>query len=206
MPGTDCALPVGGGLLEAENGVIYFDGREIGAGEILGAGKINSDKFAFAISDGANGAVFTAENGTSEKRFAFKTTGRAEAYFTGGYVFLAPTHGDAAAYTLDGTFVRAFDESGFLAETGVLREYITAGYVSSASMRYSLLLDAGTLETAAYLPGFLGALDAGTLILDSGSSLRAAKLLPLQKLMEIARERLDGRTLTSEERRTFKAG
>jgi hypothetical protein len=206
-PAADCALPVGeGGLVTFVHGHVFFNEREIGSGELIGAGKIGAEMFAFAIAGGAFGTVFTYENGILKERFAFEATGRAEAYFTGGYVFISPMHGDATAYTLDGALARTFSESGFLAETRLLSAYITADYVSSSSERYSLLLDPATLETAAYLPGFLGTLDAGTLVMDDGGSLRAAKLLNIGELTEMAQERLGGRTLTSEEKQEFKAG
>jgi hypothetical protein len=205
-PGADCALPLGGGLLTVENGRAFFDGSEIGAGELIGADKIGGDVFAFAVSDGANGAVFTAEKGVVDKRFDFAVVGPAEAYFTDGRVFISPMHGDAAAYSLDGAFVRAFDENGFLAETEKLGAYIAADYVSSSSERYTLLLDSASLETAAYLPGFLGKTDDGTPVLDSGGSLRAVKLRDIRELTDLARERLGDRMLTPDEKRKFNAG
>jgi hypothetical protein len=205
-PGADCALPFPGErLVTAMNGQVFFDGSEVGPGALMGAGEIDSG-YIFAISDGASGAVFTIENGVFKKRFAFEAAGVAEAYFTGGFVFISPTHGDAAAYTLEGAHVRAFEETGFLAETFVLGEYIAAGYVSAAAQRYTLLLDPETLQTAAFLPGFLGEAGEGSLILNAGGSLRRAKLLDTQTLVELARGRLSGRTLTPEEIRRFNAG
>ncbi|MDR1615992.1 MAG: PQQ-like beta-propeller repeat protein, partial [Syntrophomonadaceae bacterium] len=204
-PGADCALPIGGGLLTVENGRVFFDGSGIESGKLTGAGRIGGDGFAFAVSDGANGAVFTAEDGIPDRSFTFEVIGESEAYFTGGYVFISPTHGDAAVYTLDGVFVRAFAEPGFLAETEELGEYIAAGYVSSSSERYTLLLDSATLETVAYLPGFLGETDDGTLVLDSGGGLRTVKLLNIRELTDMAKERLGGRTLTPDEKHKFNA-
>lgn len=204
---ADCALPIGGGLLSSEGGHIFFDGRDIGAGELIGAGFIGEESFAFAVSDGSVGKVFTVKNGAPEERFSFEARGRAEAYFCGGYAFISPTHGDAAAYTLEGARVCSFTENGYMAEVGIMGEYIVAGYASSSSQRYSYLLNRATLETQAYLPGFLGELDAMTLVLDDGAgSLRAEKLRGTEELIRMAQERLDGRILSPEEEKKFKAG
>jgi outer membrane protein assembly factor BamB len=204
-PGADCALPIGGGLLTAENGRVFFDGNDIGSGKLTGADRIGGDSFAFAFSDGANGAVFTAEDGVLDRRFTFEAIGESEVYFTGGYVFISPTHGDATVCTLDGAFVRAFDENGFLAETEELGEYIAAGYVSSSSERYTLLLDSAAPETIASLPGFLGKTDDETLVLDSCGGLRTVKLLNIRELTDMAKEQLGGKTLTPDEKHKFNA-
>jgi hypothetical protein len=205
-PVADCALPLGAeGLVTVQGSRVFWGRDEIGSGELIGAGKTGGG-FAFAVSDGANGAVFTAESDAFIRRFAFEVAGDAEAYFTGEFVFISPAHGNAAAYTLDGVFVRTLDENGYLAETEELGEYIAAGYVSSSSERYTLLLDAETLETAAHLPGFWGEMNDGTLILDGGGSLRATELRDVRELMAVARERLGSRTLTPDETQKFKAG
>jgi hypothetical protein len=193
------------GIVTVQGGRVFWNGDEIASGELIGAGK-TGDGFAFAVSDGANGEVFAIESGTLEKRFAFDAVGAAEVYFTGGYVFVSPMHGDAAVYTSDGAFVRVLDENGFLAETEELGEYIAAGYVSSSSERYTLLLDPPAMETAAYLPGFLGEMSDGTLILDSGGSLRAVRLRSARELIATAREWLGDKALTPDEIRKFKAG
>jgi hypothetical protein len=208
------ALPVGGGLLSAQDGRVFFDGRDIGGGDVIGAGIISEEGkngnnvYAFALSDDVTGAVFSVETGASPKElFSFTVTGRAEAYFTGDYVFVSPLHGDAAAYTLDGKQIRVFTEKGYLAETGLLGNRVTASYAAATSERYTLLLDADTLETVALLPGFLGESDAAAPVLDDGDGrLRAAGMLSLEELIETAQLRLNGRGLTPEETRRFKTG
>ncbi|MDR2615046.1 MAG: TIR domain-containing protein [Oscillospiraceae bacterium] len=203
---TDCALPIGGGIVSVSDGFVYFGGRELGAGELIGAGETGNGNFAFAIYDGTAGRVFFAQNGELTDGFAFTARGQAEAYFTGGYVFISPLHGDAASYTNDGSPVRTFSENAYMAETGVLGDYIYADYISANSERYALLLTADTLETAACLPGFLGEAENGAIILDGGSgALRAARLLGEGELMAMARKRLSGRTLNREEMTRYKA-
>jgi hypothetical protein len=208
-PKAERALPIGGGLLDVREGRVFFDGREIGAGDIIGAGDLGDGTRGFAVSDGAAGAVFSVADGASPRAlFSFSTPGRAEAYFTGGLVFVSPLHGDASVYAPDGACVRVFAEKGYLAETGMLGDRIAASYIVAAtSERYSLLLDAESSETVTVLPGFLGALDAETPVLDDGAGrLRAVKLRSLRELEEMARLRLDGRSLTPEETERFKAG
>jgi len=68
------------------------------------------------------------------------------------------------------------------------------------------LLKSDTLDTMAFLPGFLGEKSDGVLILDNGRSLNSVKLYNTRQLMEMARNNLDGRTLTPEEEFLFKAG
>jgi hypothetical protein len=206
-PEADSALPLGGGLLLIRDGRAFFDGKDVGAGDFIGAGDLGGGAYGFAVSDGADGRVFVAENGGLEERFAFSVQGRAEAYFTGGFVFISPLHGVAAAYGMDGRPVRDFDEKGYMAETGELGGFITASYIYTSSERYSLLLDPESLETTAMLPGFLGALDAWTLILDDGAGhLRKATIRSPQELVDAAMSRLDGRALSQEERERFRAG
>jgi hypothetical protein len=201
------ALHIGGGLLTVKGGHMFWGETDLGAGEFIGAAQIGEREYAFALADGATGKMCTVQNGELTERFVFGTQGSAEAYFCGGYVFISPFQGEAAVYTMDGLLLRTFDENGFLAETGELGEYLTVNYISAAQERYSLLLDPQTLATVARLPGFLGTLDAETVVLDdSAGNLRQAKLRSLRELMELARERLDGRTLTPAEISEFKAG
>ena len=151
--------------------------------------------------------MFTVKGGVLSERFSFVVSGRAEAYFCGGYAFISPLHGDAEAYTLDGARVRVFMESGFLAEVYEMRGFIVAGYVSSSSERYSFLLKGDTLETMAFMPGLLGELDPYTLVLDDNNgNLRAKRLLDTEELIGLAAERLNGRALTADELLRFKAG
>jgi len=205
-PEADYAVILGDLLLESVAGVVHF-GESSMAGELIGAAKTDAG-YAFAISDGIAGKVFTANaGGRFSERFTFDVRGRAEAYFSGGYVFISPWHGDAAAYILEGKLVRTFSENGYLAETSELEGYITADYVTSSSERYSLLLEPDSLETVALLHGFLGFTDSGALILDDrAGSLRKARLYSTAELIEMARERLNGRKLTPDEIKTFKAG
>jgi hypothetical protein len=207
-PKAERALPIGGGLLTVREGRAFFDDREIGAGDVIGAGDLGGTR-AFALSDGASGAVFSVPDGAAPRElFSFSTMGRAEAYFAGDLAFVSPLHGDASVYSRNGECLRVFAEKGYLAETGLLGDRVVASYIVAAtSERYSLLLDAETSETVAALPGFLGAPDAETLILDDGAGrLRAAKLLSLRELTDMARLRLNGRELTPEETERFHAG
>jgi hypothetical protein len=206
-PGADFALPFpGGGLAMAEGGRVFFDGRELGAGKFIGAGK-TEDGFALAVSDSVSGRVFFVKDGAITEGFSFEARGASEAYFAGGYAFISPANGDAAAYAADGAIVRNFTESGYMADVSALGERVAANYVSASGERYSFLLAPGTLETEAYLPGFLGELDSDTLVLDDGGgSLRAVRLLDTRELMDTARERLDGRELTPNEKIKYKAG
>jgi hypothetical protein len=212
---ADHALPIGGGLVTVGGGRVFFGARELGQefvqepveAELIGAGETGDGNYAFAISDGTTGSVFFARDGELTTGFTFPVRGRAEVYFAGGYVFVSPLHGDATAYTYGGAAVRTFSENGYMAEIGVLGGYIYADYVSADAERYALLLTADTLETAVRLPGFLGASDEETVILDDGNgTLRAAKLRDARELIEIARNRLAGRTLTQEEMIKYKAG
>jgi hypothetical protein len=206
-PQTDTALLFpDGGLLTEEEGRLAFDGQDIGAGEAIGAGRTEGG-FVFALSDGTDGHVFFVEDGALAEGFPFEAHGRSEAYFAGGHVFVSPAHGDTAAYASDGTLVRVLADEGSLADVGTLGGYVAADYVSAAGERRSLLLVPGTLETAASVPRFLGALDAGRLVLDDGEgTLRAVSLLSLKELTGLARERTGGRELTPEEKATYKAG
>jgi hypothetical protein len=206
-PDALAALPVADGLLVEKPEGVFFNGQALGPGEVIGVGQVGDSRFAAAVSDGAGGAVYFLEAGAVTGRFPFQARGRAEAHFCGGYVLIASPQGDVAAYTPEGTLARVFTEKGYLAETGTLGPYLTVSYVSAASARYTFLLDPVTLETAAYLPGFLGALEEGTPVLDDGAgSLRAAPLRGLEALKNLARERLGGRALTPEEAAVYKAG
>ena len=213
--GTERALPIGGKIFHVIEGRVYDGPNELPPGlyageggptDFIGAGRIDGGGFAFAVSDGESGRVSRVFDGRYEAGFLFETRGRAEAHFIGGYVFISPMHGDASAYTLDGRFVRSFSYSGYLAEVFEVGEYIAAGYVSSASERYSLLLKPGGLETAALLPGFLGETDTGMLILDSGASLNAVSLMTTPELVDMAAEYLGARVLSPEEIEIFRAG
>jgi hypothetical protein len=205
-PEADAALPLGEeGLVAVIDGRVFCGGTDLGPGELIGAGRTADGGYVFAISDGGAGAVFTLAGGVPLRNFAFTAAGKAEAYFSGGFVFISPARGDAAAYRLSGEFVRSFAENGFLAETYMLGGYIAADYVSSASDRSTVLLDPLTLETAAFLPGFLGEGPDGALVFAGGGSLRAAALADTEELTALARERLGGRTLTPEETRKFNA-
>ncbi|MDR1603542.1 MAG: toll/interleukin-1 receptor domain-containing protein [Gracilibacteraceae bacterium] len=204
---VDRALPLGGALLTGREGRVFLAGRDLGAGDLIGAGRIGADEYGFAIADGTVGRVYFVRDGGLSEGFAFPALGRAEAYFTGGYVFISPQRGGACAYTRDGRLVRQFAETGYLAETGLLGDFLTAGYVFAAGERYSLLLDPATLETVAELPGFLGEGEAGRPVFDDGAgSLRAVKLYSLPELMEAAVERLEGRELTPAEAEKFRTG
>jgi len=177
--------------------------------EIVGAGKIDNKTYGFAVSDGNKCTALTVINGVATEKFTCDVRGRAEVYFTGKYVFVSPWHGDAAAYTLDGRLIRTFiNENGYMAEPEILGELIAAKYVSAASAvpDYSLILTGDRLETILYLPGFTGAADDGTIILDDGEgNLQMRKLYDTPELIGMAKERLGGRTLTNEEKIKFKA-
>jgi hypothetical protein len=203
---TEFALAIGGGLLTAESGQVSFNGTEIGSGEIIGADRVENDTYAFAISDGAEGTVFTVSGDKAAPAFSFQTNGNAEVYFSNGFVFISPLNGNAQAYDLNGNFIRSFDEAGFMAEAVTVGEFISADYVATTGERYSFLLEPTSLETVAYLPGFLGEMEDGRLVLDDGrGSLRAVELPDIGELKDMARERLDGRSLTAEEQIRFRA-
>jgi hypothetical protein len=194
------------------NGGGTWLGEELEPAEFIGAGMLGEDDHAYATSDGMEVNVvivkpkFRIQAGLDFERFSFPVTGRAEVYFTGGFVFVSPLHGDATVYTQDGVLLRTFEETGYMAETGVLGDFITASYVVSSSERYTLLLDAKTLGTIAVLPGFMCETDDGTVVLDDGAGhLRAAKIRSLIERADAARERLSGRDLTSAEMKRFKA-
>ena len=200
-----------GKLLMEKDGAVFYDGREIGAGGIIGAALIDANTYAFAISDGAVGRAFTSSlrDGQLTESFTFEAHGQAEAYFGGGYVFISPLNGDAAAYRLDGFFVRAFTEKGYIAEVLTVGDYLAANYISASLERYTFLLKPDSLETIAYLPGYLGYMldkDDTKLILDSGRSLNAVKLYDTQMLMQLARDRLKDRALGPDELTKYKAG
>ena len=212
--GTERALILGGELVHVAGGTVFHGPYEISAGQmafggrmadIIGAGRIGGG-YAFAVSDDESIHVLTFDGGSLKSAFFAETRGRAEAYFTGGCVFISPMHGDASAYTLDGRFIRSFAQSGYLAEVFEAGGYIAAGYVSSASERYSLLLRPDGLETVALLPGFLGMTSDGLLVLDSGARLNAVRLVTTPELVNMARYRLGGRELTAEETEAFRAG
>jgi hypothetical protein len=204
--GASCAVAFpGGGCVSVRQGLVFFGGREIGAGELIGAGR-TEDGFAFAVSDGAEGHVFFVRDGALTEGFTFPARGSAEAYFAGGAVFISPAHGDAAAYARDGSLLRVFEESGYMADAGMLGEYIVLNYVMASSGRVSFLLDPATLETVAVLPEFLGVLDGALILDDKSGSLRSVRMAGLRELIALARERLAGRTLTPEEEAKYKAG
>jgi len=203
---TSQAILLGNVLVETIGAKVVFDGNSI-CGELVGANNTGDGNYAFAVSDGENGKVFTInKKGEIKEQFDFTAHGRAEVYFTGGYVFVAPFHGDTKVYSLDGTYIRTLMMSGYMADISLVGDYITADYISTSHERYSLLLKPDTLETVAILPGFLGEMERGVLILDNGRSLHSVKLLSTQELIEKARQRLNGRVLTAEEVRRFKAG
>ncbi|MDR0434631.1 MAG: toll/interleukin-1 receptor domain-containing protein [Gracilibacteraceae bacterium] len=206
---ADRALPLDDGpaLLTARAGRVFFAGRDLGGGDLIGAGKTGPDEYGFAVADGTEGRVYFVRGGVLSEGFVFPAQGRAEAYFTGGYVFISPPRGGAAAYTREGALVRLFTEKGYLAETEALGDFIAAGYVSAAGDRYAFLLNPVTLETVAELPGYLGELDAGAAVFDDGEgSLRRGKLYSLQELMDAAEARLGDRELTAAEAEKFRTG
>ncbi len=200
------ALPVAGGLLVETGGRVYFDGSELGEGAIIGAGK-NADKsYSVAVAGDTGGKVFVIDGNGVEERFTFETRGRAEAYFCESFLFLSPLHGSAEAYSPEGEIIRAFDESGYLAEVGAMGGFIAAHYISSESERYTFLLRRDTLETVAALPGFLCEMEPSILVLDTGEELRSQRLRGLEEMVRLAEERLDGRVLSPEELEKYKAG
>ncbi len=204
---ADAALPIENGLLTVRDGHVFWQQQDLGAGELAGAGKTGENAYAFATSNGGGGTVFGVENGTLKELFSFEARGGAEAYFCGGYVFISPVYADAAAYKMDGSFVRSFAETGYMAEVGMLGDYITAGYVSAAQQRYTFLLDGSTLETKANLPRYCGKINDQTLVLNDGEgSLRSVMLYTTKELMDMAKEQLAGKTLTPEEIKYYKAG
>ncbi len=202
---ASAALEIGGHLLEEADGKVFWEARELAAGTIIGADKNNDGSYSVAVATDAGGKIFIADGGGIKESFAFVTRGRSEAYFRGGFTFVSPLHGGAAAYTQNGEVIRMFDESGYLAEIEELGEFIAANYVSASGERYTFLLTRDTLETVAELPGFLGELEPGVLVLDSGGALRSQRLLGLQELTGMASGRLNGRTLTPEEKDKYNA-
>jgi len=200
------ALLMGNVLVETIGTDVVFNGKNV-SGELVGANSIGDGNFAFAVSDEEHGKVFkVSKNGQIKEQFNFAVCGRAEVYFNGGFVFVAPFHGEATAYLLDGSYVRTFSKNGYMAGVSIIGENIAADYISTSLKRYSLLLKPDTLETIALLPGFLGEMEGGMLILDNGRSLHSVRLHSTEELIEMAKERLDGRVLTAEEVRRFKAG
>ncbi|MCL2018872.1 MAG: TIR domain-containing protein [Oscillospiraceae bacterium] len=172
------------GILDLIFTEVYIDG-----GEIIGIGKTDDKTFSFAVSDGVNCKVFTigADFEVTE-RFTTGVRGHAEVYFMGGYVFISPMHGDAKAYTLDGRFVRAFEENAYMTEVESIGEYIAAGYVSMDGGRYSLILTGENLETKLKIPGFMGQTDSGMLLLNDGTSgLHMRELLNTEMLVNAAK-------------------
>ena len=203
---TERALPTAEGLLTVRAGRVYLDGTDIGGGDIIGAGYALDGQLFLAISDGNIGSIFSLKAGAAKHCFTFDTLAQSEVFFAGGYVFLSPMIGDASAYALDGTFVRSFYEHGALAEIVMLGDTICANYYRTGTTeRFSLLLAPDSLEPVAHLPGLLGETDDGRLVLDSGSTLESLPLLNTVQLMELGTERLNGKTLTPEERQMYKA-
>jgi len=156
-------------------------------------------------------ALATEEFDPAKFPFVSEVRGKAEVFYSGNYIFIAPLNGNAMAYTTEGTLIRTFSENGYFCEAGVLADYITVDYISATDGRYTLLLKPDTLETVAVLPRFLGELPANDsnimLVLDDGkSSLRTVPLLSTQQLIDLARERLNGREMTTDEIRAFNAG
>jgi hypothetical protein len=194
------AIPVCGGLVFEKDNLVYFDtdgqapfdGHELATGKIIGVQQSGENSYNIAIADDANGKVFTLDNNGPTERFSFTTRGRSEAYFCGGFMFLSPLHGGAAAYSMDGKLTRAFEEKGYLADVQELGDSIAANYVSSDKKRYTFLLRRDTLESVAELPGFLGTRESSELVFDVGGALRVRKLLSLNELVSLAKARLSG--------------
>ena len=205
--GTERALPTAEGLLTVQGGRVYLHHEDLGAGDIIGAGYAPDGTLYFAVATvEGKGTVLSLSKDTAIVRFTFETLGKTEVFFAGGYAFISPMIGDASAYTLDGTFVRSFHEHGALAEVVMLGDTICANYyLTATTQRFSLLLAPDSLEPVAQLSGFLGETDDGRLVLDSGSALESLTLLNTTQLMQLGAERLDGKTLTPEERQMYKA-
>ena len=207
-PKAERALSLNGGVISVRGGNVYLGDELLGSGDIIGASKSASGEIYFAISDGSDGKVFMLGNNRASEIFAFEVTGRAEAYFCGEYAFISSLQGDANAYSLEnGVKVRELSEKGYLAETLQLGDYIVANYATIGKLeRYSFLLDKQGLEPVAYLPGFLGEIDDGRLVLNSGESLLAVDLLDTTELIAMADEKLGGKQLSEEEKQKYKAG
>lgn len=183
------------------------------SGDIIGAAKISEDTYAFAVSDGLRGRVYTIKNGviSDSERFSFPLHGSSEVFFSGDFVFVSPLNGDASAYSMDGELIRTFSKNGYFSEAGELGGYISADYISATDGRFTLLLKPDSLETVAVLKGFWGEMpvagDAVMLVLDDlRGSLRAARLRSTTELIDMANERLGGRELTAEELIIYRAG
>ncbi|MCL2099494.1 MAG: toll/interleukin-1 receptor domain-containing protein [Oscillospiraceae bacterium] len=197
--------------LTVKHGQVYYMDSYLCEGEIIGAGKIDDNTFGFAVSNGTACKIFTVSvtgaGSAFTEKFTAEVRGRAEVYFTGGYVFISPMHGDAAAYTLDGRFVRVFEENSYMTETELINgQNISAGYVSALGERYSLVLSEETLEARLYIPGLLGEYGSGALIIDDGAGhLHIRELYGTEELKNTAEEQLGGRLLTDEEKIKYKA-
>ena len=203
------ALPTATKLINVREAGVFADETLLGAGTLIGAGKgAANDEILFAISDGMGGKVFSLKNSAVNELLSFNTVGYSEAYFCDEYVFVSSLQGNSIAYSLkDGSQIREFAETGYMTEVLPLGENIIANYIAANSKeRYSFLLDKHTLEPIAYLPGFLGEIDDGKLVLDSGSSLQAVDLLDTSALIKIAEERLAGRELTEKEKQRYNIG
>ena len=205
--GTERALPTAEGLLTVRAGRVYLGNADMLEGDIIGAGYAPNGTLYFAVATvEGKGTVLSLAKETAVVHFTFETLGKSEVFFAGGYAFISPMIGDASAYTLDGTLVRSFHEHGALAEVVMLGDTICANYyLTATTQRFSLLLAPDSLEPVAHLPGFLGETDDGRLVLDSGSALESLTLLGTSQLMELGAERLNGKTLTPEERQMYKA-
>ena len=194
-----------GVITMAGNGV-YENGALFVQGDVVGVGKDTNGDVLFAVSDDVIGHVFAVrEKGGTTKLFTFDVRGRCEVFFTGGYVFVSPLAGDAMALDMTGKLVRTFAETAFLAEVTTAGDLIAASFAAGANTRFSYLLKPETLDTAAYLPGYLGTTEDGKLILNSGTALETVELLPTSELAQAARERLGSRVLTADERSRYKA-
>lgn len=204
--GADFAV-LAGGVLSGRDGRVFFDGREVGAGEFIGGARLGENRYAFAIATNEGGSVFTVENGAATERFSFSVRGKTEAYFAGDFVFLSQIRGVVTAYDWDGGVVRNFSEDGYAAEAEALDGAILLHFISASLGRYSLLLDGETLEAGAYLTGLLAAADGDTLLFDDGGGhLRTSRVYDAEELIQTARERLGGRTLTADEKLEYHAG
>ena len=204
--GTERALPTAAGLLTVRGGCVYFDSQLLGEGDIAGAGLGERGEVFASISTGSDGKIFSLKAGKFTELFAFKTAGRTEVFFTGGYVFISPAIGDASVYTMRGEHLRTFSENAQLTETVMLGDTICANYlVSATKQRYSLLLDNERLEPVALIHGFLGAAADGRLVLNNGTALESVELLDTAQLIELATQRLDGKELTAAEKQRYKA-
>ncbi|MCL2048665.1 MAG: TIR domain-containing protein [Defluviitaleaceae bacterium] len=177
-------------ITEADGQVMYA-GAYVADGEVIGAGEVDGVR-AFAVSDGNTCTIFTATGNAVPvaPRFEVAVSGRAEVYFTGGYVFVSPMHGDARAYTIDGRLVRTFDENAYMTETEMVGGYIVAGYISMNGERYSLWLAGEGLETHLALSGFMS--EYGDLLIfdDGAGALYVRELYSTGRLVSEAQARL----------------